>query len=79
MCSGGWLACCAAYRLSMVARRSLSATGSTSSGREIANRLLISVRTVTSHRDHVMQKLRLETRAQLVLLELSSGVVGGAG
>src|SRR4029453_13276421 len=30
---GGWLACCAAYRLSMVARRSSSATGSTSSGR----------------------------------------------
>jgi hypothetical protein len=26
-----------------------------------------------------MQKLRLETRAELVLLALSSGVVGGAG
>jgi two-component system, NarL family, response regulator NreC len=46
---------------------------------EIANRLFISVRTVNSHRAHVMQKLRLETRAELVLLALSSGVVGGAG
>jgi DNA-binding NarL/FixJ family response regulator len=46
---------------------------------EIANRLYISVRTVNSHRAHVMQKLRLETRAELVLLALSSGVVGGAG
>jgi DNA-binding NarL/FixJ family response regulator len=46
---------------------------------EIANRLFISVRTVNSHRTHVMQKLRLETRAELVLLALSSGVVGGAG
>jgi DNA-binding NarL/FixJ family response regulator len=46
---------------------------------EIANRLFISVRTVNSHRAHVMQKLGLETRAELVLLALSSGVVGGAG
>jgi two-component system, NarL family, response regulator NreC len=46
---------------------------------EIGKRLFISVRTVNSHRAHVMQKLRLETRAELVLLALSSGVVGGQG
>jgi DNA-binding NarL/FixJ family response regulator len=46
---------------------------------EIASRLFISVRTVNSHRAHVMRKLRLDTRAELVLLALSSGVVGGAG
>jgi hypothetical protein len=29
--------------------------------------------------DELVQKLRLETRAELVLLALSSGVVGAAG
>jgi DNA-binding NarL/FixJ family response regulator len=46
---------------------------------EIAKRLFISVRTVNSHRAHVMRKLRLETRAELVLLALSSGAIAGAG
>jgi two-component system response regulator NreC len=46
---------------------------------EIAGRLFISVRTVNSHRAHVMRKLRLETRAELVLLALSSGAIAGAG
>lgn len=46
---------------------------------EIARRLFISVRTVNSHRAHVMRKLRLETRAELVLLALSSGAIAGAG
>jgi two-component system, NarL family, response regulator NreC len=46
---------------------------------EIGRRLFISVRTVNSHRAHVMRKLRLETRAELVLLALSSGAIAGAG
>lgn len=46
---------------------------------EIAKRLFISVRTVNSHRAHVMRKLGLETRAELVLLALSSGAIAGAG
>ena len=46
---------------------------------EIAQQLFISVRTVNSHRAHVMRKLRLETRAELVLLALSSGAIAGAG
>jgi DNA-binding NarL/FixJ family response regulator len=43
---------------------------------EIARKLFISVRTVNSHRAHVMLKLRLETRAELVLLAISTGQIG---
>ena len=43
---------------------------------EIARKLFISVRTVNSHRAHVMRKLRLDTRAELVLLALSTGQIG---
>jgi DNA-binding NarL/FixJ family response regulator len=43
---------------------------------EIAGRLLISVRTVDTHRAHVMLKLRLETRAELVMFALANGVIG---
>ena len=35
---------------------------------EIANRLFISVRTAETHRAHIMQKLQLSTRAELVTL-----------
>ena len=43
---------------------------------EIARMLFVSVRTVDSHRAHVMRKLELETRAELVLLALSTGLIG---
>jgi DNA-binding NarL/FixJ family response regulator len=43
---------------------------------EIGRRLFISVRTVDTHRAHVMQKLRLETRAELVMFALANGVIG---
>ena len=33
---------------------------------EIAKTLFLSVRTVETHRAHIMQKLRLQTRAELV-------------
>lgn len=42
---------------------------------EIAERLYISVRTAESHRAHIMQKLRISTRAELVRYALSSGLV----
>jgi two-component system response regulator NreC len=42
---------------------------------EIAEQLYISVRTAESHRAHIMQKLRLSTRAELVRYALSSGLV----
>lgn len=43
---------------------------------EIGKNLFISVRTVDTHRAHIMRKLRLETRAELVLFALSHGLIG---
>jgi two-component system, NarL family, response regulator NreC len=42
---------------------------------EIAQALYISVRTAESHRAHIMQKLRLSTRAELVRYALSHGLL----
>lgn len=42
---------------------------------EIAEQLYISVRTAESHRAHIMQKLRLTTRAELVRYALSQGLL----
>lgn len=42
---------------------------------EIAGKLYISVRTAESHRAHIMQKLRLSTRAELVRYALSNGLL----
>jgi two-component system response regulator NreC len=42
---------------------------------EIAGNLYISVRTAESHRAHIMQKLRLTTRAELVRYALSNGLL----
>jgi two-component system, NarL family, response regulator NreC len=46
---------------------------------EIGKKLVISVRTVDTHRAHVMRKLRLETRAELVMFALANGVIGPTG
>jgi two-component system response regulator NreC len=46
---------------------------------EIAVTLYISVRTAETHRAHIMQKLRLQTRAQLVRYALSQGLLGDEG
>ena len=43
---------------------------------EIGKKLFVSVRTVDTHRAHIMQKLRLETRAELVLFALANGLIG---
>jgi DNA-binding NarL/FixJ family response regulator len=43
---------------------------------EIAEMLFISVRTVETHRAHIMQKLNLKTRAELVLYALANGLIG---
>ena len=42
---------------------------------EIAKMLYISVRTAETHRAHIMQKLRLETRAELVRYALDHGLL----
>jgi two-component system response regulator NreC len=42
---------------------------------EIANLLYISVRTAETHRAHIMQKLRLSSRAELVRYALSEGLL----
>jgi DNA-binding NarL/FixJ family response regulator len=42
---------------------------------EIAKQLFISVRTAETHRAHVMQKLRLQSRAELVRYAISRGLL----
>jgi len=42
---------------------------------EIAKMLYISVRTAETHRAHIMQKLRLSTRAELVRYALAHGLL----
>ena len=41
----------------------------------IAQLLFISVRTAETHRAHIMQKLRLSNRAELVRYALSTGLL----
>jgi DNA-binding NarL/FixJ family response regulator len=43
---------------------------------EIGRKRFISVRTVEAHRPHIMRKLWLETRAELVLFALANGLIG---
>jgi DNA-binding NarL/FixJ family response regulator len=45
---------------------------------EIGKKLFISVRTVDTHRAHIMRKLGLETRAELVLFALANGLIGAS-
>jgi two-component system response regulator NreC len=46
---------------------------------EIATMLFISVRTAETHRSHIMQKLRLGTRAELVRYALANGLLAEEG
>jgi DNA-binding NarL/FixJ family response regulator len=46
------------------------------SNHEVGKRLFISVRTVDTHRAHIMAKLDLATRAELVMFALAHGVIG---
>jgi two-component system response regulator NreC len=43
---------------------------------EIAKQLFISVRTAETHRAHIMQKLRLSSRAELVRYAMAHGLLG---
>jgi two-component system response regulator NreC len=51
----------------------LIAMGNTNA--EIGTQLYLSVRTVESHRAHIMQKVRLSTRAELVRYALDHGLL----
>jgi DNA-binding NarL/FixJ family response regulator len=55
---------------------SLLALGYTN--QEIGKRLFISVRTVDTHRAHIMRKLELESRAELVMFSLAHGLIGAS-
>jgi len=46
---------------------------------EIAGTLFISVRTAETHRSHIMQKLHLQTRSQLVRYALAQGLLDDEG
>ena len=46
---------------------------------EIASQLYLSVRTVETHRAHIMQKLRISTRAELVRYALERGMLEQPG
>jgi two-component system, NarL family, response regulator NreC len=46
---------------------------------EIASQLYLSVRTVETHRAHIMQKLRISTRAELVRYALEHGMLEQPG
>lgn len=46
---------------------------------EIASKLYISVRTAETHRAHIMQKLRITTRAELVRYALKQGLLEADG
>jgi DNA-binding NarL/FixJ family response regulator len=45
---------------------------------EIGKKLYVSVRTVDTHRAHIMRKLRLGSRAELVLFALANGLIGAS-
>ena len=53
----------------------LNLLGGGLSTRQIANELKLSFKTVETHRAHVMQKLRLSTRAELVRHALQQGLL----
>lgn len=49
--------------------------GNSHTNREIADKLFISVRTVESHKNHIMQKLRLKTAVDLVKFAIKNNII----
>jgi DNA-binding NarL/FixJ family response regulator len=49
--------------------------GNSQTNKEIANKLFISVRTVESHKNHIMQKLNLKTAVDLVKFAIKNSII----
>jgi two-component system response regulator NreC len=49
--------------------------GNSNTNKEIAEKLFISVRTVESHKNHIMQKLRLKTAVDLVKFAIKNNII----
>jgi len=49
--------------------------GSSQTNKEIADKLFISVRTVESHKNHIMQKLNLKTAVDLVKFAIKNNII----
>jgi two-component system response regulator NreC len=48
------------------------------SNQEIADRLVISVKTVNRHRENIMAKLKLHSRVELVRYAIEKGLIAGS-
>ena len=49
--------------------------GNSQTNKEIADKLFISVRTVESHKNHIMQKLNLKTAVDLVKFAIKNSII----
>jgi two-component system response regulator NreC len=49
--------------------------GNSYTNKEIADKLFISVRTVESHKNHIMQKLSLKTAVDLVKFAIKNNII----
>jgi len=63
------------YNLSSRELEILKLWGSSYTNKEIADRLFISIRTVESHKNHIMQKLNLKTTVDLVKFALKNNII----
>ncbi len=63
------------YNLSSRELEILKLWGSSFTNKEIADRLFISIRTVESHKNHIMQKLNLKTTVDLVKFALKNNII----
>jgi DNA-binding NarL/FixJ family response regulator len=63
------------YNLSSRELEILKLWGSSYANKEIADKLFISIRTVESHKNHIMQKLNLKTTVDLVKFALKNNII----
>ena len=63
------------YNLSTRELEILKLWGSSYTNKEIADKLFISIRTVESHKNHIMQKLNMKTTVDLVKFALKNNII----